>query len=117
MSLSVLLSPAAANDQSEPQIKLKPHILLLLLLLKKRKTRKKEKQQQQQIQRRSTAFKLLRILENRWELGISLLYPLQITNAATYKKIDALLLSFFSLFFSLSVLLLTRNCTKNSPPS
>lgn len=85
---------------------------------KKGKNRKKEKQQQkQQIQRRSTAFKLLQILENRWELGISLLYLLQITKAATYKKIDALLLSLFFLLFSLSVLLLTRNCTKNSPPS
>jgi hypothetical protein len=39
----VLLSPAAAIDQSEPQIKLKPHILLLLLLLKKRKKQKKRK--------------------------------------------------------------------------
>jgi hypothetical protein len=43
MSPSVLLSPAAAIDQSEPQIKLKPHILLLLLLLKKRKKQKKRK--------------------------------------------------------------------------
>jgi len=43
MSPSVLLSPAAANDQSEPQIKLKPHILLLLLLLKKRKKQKERK--------------------------------------------------------------------------
>jgi hypothetical protein len=39
----VLLSPAAAIDQSEPQIKLKPHNLLLLLLLKKRKKQKKRK--------------------------------------------------------------------------
>jgi hypothetical protein len=39
----VLLSPAAAIDQSEPRIKLRPHILLLLLLLKKRKKQKKRK--------------------------------------------------------------------------
>jgi hypothetical protein len=41
----VLLSPAAAINQLEPQIKLKPHVLLLLLLLKKRKKQKKRKRE------------------------------------------------------------------------
>jgi hypothetical protein len=43
MSPSVLLSPAPAIDQSEPQIKLKPHILLLLLLKKRNKQKKRKK--------------------------------------------------------------------------
>jgi hypothetical protein len=43
MSPTVLLSPAAAIDQSEPRIKLKPHILLLLLLLKKKEKTEKKK--------------------------------------------------------------------------
>jgi hypothetical protein len=116
MSPSVLLSPPAAIDQSEPQIKLKPHILLLLLLLKKRKKQKKGKKTTTTTNS-AKIYYLQTATDPGKQMGISLLYLLQITNAATYKKIDALLLSLFSLFFSLSVLLLTRNCTKNSPPS